>query len=165
MRPGHFRGVATVVLKLLNMVQPDVAYFGQKDYQQSLVIRRMAADLDLPVAIRVCPIVREADGLAMSSRNRYLSPAARQRAVVLWRSLRLAAELVDGGETAAAAVEAQMRKVIETADDGATSITSRWLTLRRSSRSKPSPGQRLRSLAVRIENTRLIDNCLIGVRS
>ena len=110
LRPGHFRGVATVVLKLLNMVQPDVAYFGQKDYQQSLVIRRMAADLDLPVAIRVCPIVREADGLAMSSRNRYLSPAARQRAVVLWRSLRLAAELVNGGETAAAAVEAQIRR-------------------------------------------------------
>ena len=99
LRPGHFRGVATVVLKLLNMVQPDVAYFGQKDYQQSLVIRRMAADLDLPVAIRVCPIVREPDGLAMSSRNRYLSPAARQRAVVLWKSLQLAAELVDGGET------------------------------------------------------------------
>ena len=84
--------------------------FGQKDYQQSLVIRRMAADLDLPVAIRVCPIVREADGLAMSSRNRYLSPAARQRAVVLWRSLRLAAELVDGGETAAAAVEGECAK-------------------------------------------------------
>ena len=93
-RPGHFRGVATIVLKLLNMVQPDVAYFGQKDFQQALVIRRMVADLDVPVAIRVCPIVREADGLAMSSRNRYLSPAARQRALVLWKSLQLAGELV-----------------------------------------------------------------------
>ena len=96
-RPGHFRGVATIVLKLLNMVQPDVAYFGQKDYQQALVIRRMVADLDVPVAIRVCPIVREPDGLAMSSRNRYLSPAARQRALVLWKSLQLAGELVGDG--------------------------------------------------------------------
>ena len=87
--------MATIVLKLLNMVQPDVAYFGQKDFQQALVIRRMVADLDVPVAIRVCPIVREADGLAMSSRNRYLSPAARQRALVLWKSLQLAGELVE----------------------------------------------------------------------
>ena len=97
-RPGHFRGVATVVLKLLNMVQPDAAYFGQKDYQQALVIRRMVADLDVPVAIRVCPIVREPDGLAMSSRNRYLSPAARRRALVLWKSLQLAGKLVAEGE-------------------------------------------------------------------
>ena len=93
-RPGHFRGVATIVLKLLNMIQPDVAYFGQKDYQQSAVIRRMVADLDLPVEIRVCPIIREPDGLAMSSRNVYLSPAARQRATVLWQSLELARQLV-----------------------------------------------------------------------
>ena len=101
-RPGHFRGVATVVLKLLNMVQPDAAYFGQKDYQQALVIRRMAADLDVPVAIRVCPTVREPDGLAMSSRNRYLSPAARRRALVLWKSLQLAGKLVEEGQRDAA---------------------------------------------------------------
>ena len=107
-RPGHFRGVATIVLKLLNMIQPDVAYFGQKDYQQSAVIRRMAADLDLPVEIRVCPIMREPDGLAMSSRNVYLSADARQRATVLWRSLEFARQLVAGGECDAAAIVRQM---------------------------------------------------------
>ena len=81
LRPGHFRGVATVVLKLLNLVTPDVAYFGQKDYQQSLVVRRLVADLDVPVKIRVCPTVRDPDSLAMSSRNAYLTPYDRQMAL------------------------------------------------------------------------------------
>ena len=93
-RPGHFRGVATVVLKLFHMSGADLAYFGQKDYQQALVIRRMVEDLNVPVALRVCPIVREPDGLAMSSRNVYLSAEARQRAIILWKSLRLAQDMV-----------------------------------------------------------------------
>ena len=97
-RPGHFRGVATVVLKLLNVVLPDKAYFGQKDYQQVSVIRRMVEDLDVPVTIRVQPTFREPDGLAMSSRNAYLSPPQRQHALVLWKSLCLARELAEQGE-------------------------------------------------------------------
>lgn len=98
-RPGHFRGVATVVLKLFQIVQPDVAYFGQKDFQQFQVVRRMVEDFNLPVRLVACPIVREADGLAMSSRNNYLNPEERKTASVLHRSLRHAERLVLGGET------------------------------------------------------------------
>ncbi len=86
-RPGHFRGVATIVLKLFHLIPADVAYFGQKDYQQSQVIQTMVRDLDVPIRVEVCPTVREPDGLAMSSRNRYLSPAERQQALALSRSL------------------------------------------------------------------------------
>ena len=94
-RPGHFRGVATVVLKLFQIVPVAAAYFGQKDFQQALVIERLTADLNLPIQIVVCPIVREPDGLAMSSRNRYLSPQQREQALGLSRSLRAARELAD----------------------------------------------------------------------
>lgn len=97
-RPGHFRGVATVVLKLFEMVHPDVAVFGQKDYQQQLLVRRMVADLHVPVQLSICPTVREPDGLALSSRNRYLNPPERQAAVVLYRALERARAAVDSGE-------------------------------------------------------------------
>jgi pantoate--beta-alanine ligase len=160
-RPGHFRGVATVVLKLFNIVQPDAAYFGQKDYQQAAVICRMAADLNLPISIRVCPIVREPDGLAMSSRNRYLSPAARQRALVLWKSLQSAVKLVEEGERDAATIVARMRAVIETADDARID----YVALVDPDTLQPVEriaGRTLAVLAVKIENTRLIDNCLLG---
>jgi pantoate--beta-alanine ligase len=159
-RPGHFRGVATVVLKLFNMVQPDAAYFGQKDFQQALVIRKMVADLDVPVAIRVCPIVREPDGLAMSSRNRYLSAAARQRALVLWKSLQLAGELIQRGERSARAIETQMRALVKTAEDARID----YVALADPETLQPIEtiaGRTLAALAVRIENTRLIDNCLL----
>jgi pantoate--beta-alanine ligase len=97
-RPGHFRGVATVVLKLLEMVRPDLAVFGQKDYQQQLLVGRMIADLHVPVQLSICPTVREPDGLALSSRNRYLNPQQRQAAVVLNRALERAQQAVDAGE-------------------------------------------------------------------
>jgi pantoate--beta-alanine ligase len=98
-RPGHFRGVATVVNKLFHIVSPDVAFFGQKDAAQVAVLQAMARDLNLPVRIAVCPIVREADGLAMSSRNRYLSPDQRPQALALSRALRLVEERIQQGET------------------------------------------------------------------
>ena len=150
-----------MVLKLFNIVQPDAAYFGQKDYQQAAVIRRMTADLNLPLAIRVCQTVREPDGLAMSSRNRYLSPAARQRALVLWKSLQTAAKLVEEGQRDAAAIVARMRDVIETAEDARID----YIALVDPDTLEPVQqiaGRTLAVLAVKIENTRLIDNCLLG---
>ncbi|MDX1946221.1 MAG: pantoate--beta-alanine ligase [Pirellulaceae bacterium] len=111
-RPGHFRGVATVVLKLFNLVQPHRAYFGQKDYQQQLVIRHMTADLNLPVEIVTCPTVRESDGLALSSRNRYLSASEREQALALSRALTAAELLVAEGITDAATIVGRMKSVL-----------------------------------------------------
>ena len=113
MRPIHFRGVATVCTKLFNLTQADVAFFGQKDFQQTLVIKRIVADLNIATEIRVCPTLRERDGLAMSSRNAYLTPEQRQPALALHRSLRRAKEMVAAGETDAATVLAEMREIID----------------------------------------------------
>jgi pantoate--beta-alanine ligase len=112
-RPGHFRGVCTVVCKLFGIVRPHSAYFGQKDAQQLAVIRRMARDLNLGVDVVACPIVREADGLAMSSRNSYLGAEERTAALCLSRALALGRQLLDGGETDASVLTAQMRQLIE----------------------------------------------------
>jgi pantoate--beta-alanine ligase len=110
-RPGHFRGVTTVVSKLFHIVEPDKAFFGQKDAAQVAIIRRMVRDLNLAVEIVVCPIVRETDGLAMSSRNAYLSPEERKRALVLHRSLMQVQQIVDAGERDAAKIAAAAREV------------------------------------------------------
>jgi pantoate--beta-alanine ligase len=160
-RPGHFRGVTTVVLKLLNQVRPDVAYFGQKDYQQALVIRRMVADLNVPVTIRVCPTVREPDGLAMSSRNRYLSADQRRQALVLWQSLNLAAELVRQGQREARVIVERMKELISAVPDAMIEYVAlvdpeSLAPIARVDR------ESLAVLAVRIGSTRLIDNMLIG---
>jgi pantoate--beta-alanine ligase len=114
-RPTHFRGVATIVLKLFQLAPADRAYFGRKDYQQTLVVRQLAADLDVPIDIRVCPTVREPDGLAMSSRNAYLTPDERLRARSLSRALGLAERLVAEGERNVAIVKTQMERELEQA--------------------------------------------------
>ena len=158
---AHFRGVATVVTKLLNMCSPDVAYFGQKDYQQSLVIRRVVRDLDIPVRIEVCPTVREPDGLALSSRNAYLTPAERERAPALWRGLRAAERAAAAGigrdavtaaahaELAAAGIEPEYLEVLNAADLSAPS----W-----------EPAERIVvAVAAQVGRARLIDNIVISL--
>jgi pantoate--beta-alanine ligase len=156
-RPGHFRGVATVVLKLFNMAAPDRAYFGQKDYQQTLVVQRLVTDLDLPLEIRVCPTVREHDGLAISSRNRYLTADQRRQATVLNRSLRRAVELVARGERDSAAVHAAMQDCLQTEPQVAVdylAIVDRETLAPLSVIDRPG----LAAIAARVGETRLIDN-------
>ncbi|MDI6716294.1 MAG: pantoate--beta-alanine ligase [Actinomycetota bacterium] len=112
-RPGHFRGVATVVTKLLNIVQPDIALFGEKDWQQLIVIKRLVSDLNMDVEIIGIPTVREPDGLAMSSRNSYLSAEERSAALVISKSLTLAANMVDRGEASASKIASALKELIE----------------------------------------------------
>lgn len=161
-RPGHFRGVATVVCKLFNITTPHRAYFGQKDAQQTLVIRRMTLDLNLPVEIVVCPIVREPDGLAMSSRNVYLNPEERRAATVLFRALQAAQDRFRAGERNGDALRAAMRAVID-AEPLARADYVSVADLDDLHELEEVTNRALASLAVRIGTTRLIDNCLLGV--
>jgi pantoate--beta-alanine ligase len=163
-RPTHFRGVTTIVAKLFHCTKPHFAVFGQKDAQQVVIIKKMAQDLNFDVQIIVGPIVREPDGLAMSSRNMYLTPAERKESTVLYRALQSAEQLIKSGERDPSAVFQSMRRMIA----GARSASIDYLsiadqaTLRE--RSALELGDELLiSLAVRIGTTRLIDNCVLTV--
>jgi pantoate--beta-alanine ligase len=162
-RPGHFRGVATVVLKLLNIVQPDRAYFGQKDAQQARIIEKMVGDLDVPVTIKVCPIVRAADGLALSSRNVYLNAEERAHATVLYRTLEEVRRRVAAGERGAAAlIQDAMALIAQTPGtrlDYASIVDLE--TLKPVARLQ---GKVLVALAVFLGGTRLIDNVILLVK-
>jgi pantoate--beta-alanine ligase len=158
--PEHFAGVTTVVTKLLNMVAPDVAYFGQKDAQQALVLRKLVRDLDIPVRIEVCPTVRDADGLALSSRNAYLSRAERERALGLSRALRAAEAEVAAGRVDAAAVLGAARAELD-----AHGIEPEYLELRSAADLSPVErvnGSTLLAVAARVGRARLIDNTILG---
>jgi len=161
-RAGHFRGVATVVLKLFNIVQPDVAFFGQKDGQQVRIVRQMVADLDVPVEVRVCPTVRAADGLALSSRNAYLDPEQRRGATALHAALELGRSLIEGGERDPERVRGAMAARIGAAPgavlDYAEVVAAD--SLRRPDRLR---GRVMLAVAVRFGSTRLIDNVLVDV--
>jgi pantoate--beta-alanine ligase len=155
----HFRGVTTMVTKLFNMVGPDVAFFGQKDAQQALVIRKLVRDLDLPVWIEVCPTVRDANGLALSSRNSYLSPEERKRAVALSRALRAAEAHVARGGVDADAVLAAARAELD-----AAGIEPDYLELRSTTDLSPVEhvnGSTLLAVAARVGKARLIDNTIL----
>ena len=159
-RPGHFRGVATIVAKLFIAAEPDRAFFGQKDAAQIAVLRRMIADLDLPVELAVCPIVREPDGLAMSSRNRYLSPQERQQALVLRRSLDAVEAAIATGERSSQILIAEAQSIFaleaEVRIDYIAAVD--WSTLLPVDQA--SPGM-LFAVAAWIGKTRLIDNMII----
>jgi len=159
-RPMFFRGVCTVVAKLFNIVGPEVAYFGQKDAQQLAIIKRMVADLNIPVEIRPCPTVREADGLAMSSRNRYLNPEQRRQALCLFEALNRGVQLVISGQRDSAAIIAAMQEVIKRwplARIDYISIVDSELLQPVAHLDRPC----LIALAVHIGSARLIDNILV----
>jgi pantoate--beta-alanine ligase len=160
-RPGHFRGVTTVVSKLFNIVQPTIAFFGKKDFQQLAVISQMVSDLNMPVTVIGMPIVREQDGLAMSSRNAYLSPEERQKALCLSRALGAARSAFGAGERN---ISALRRLVVETIEGEQTPVIDYVDFLQATTLQSVdiADHQTLLALAVRIGKTRLIDNCLLG---
>ena len=161
-RPGHFRGVATVVTKLFNIAQPDTAYFGQKDAQQALIIRRMASDLNIPVKIAVCPIAREADGLAISSRNIYLSDRQRRDAPVIFAALQDARVSIKQGERNPGTIITGIRRRIDKKEGARID----YVAVVDADTLKPLEalkGRCLIAAAVWFGTTRLIDNCMVSI--
>lgn len=159
-RPGHFRGVATVVLKLFNIVQPDIAYFGQKDGQQARIVQQLVKDVNLPLEVRVCPIVREADGLALSSRNQYLNAEQRRQATALNRALGKVRQAVESGERDVGRLKQLLVQEIA-ACPGAVLDYAELVDAADIQPLGRIQGETLVALAVRFGGTRLIDNILV----
>jgi pantoate--beta-alanine ligase len=161
-RPGHFRGVATVCAKLFNIIQPDIAFFGQKDAQQAIVLQRMAADLNMPLEIIVCPTVRQADGLAASSRNKYLSAAQRKDAALVYAALQEAELFIKAGRRKSNELISEMKKILKINKqikvDYINIVDAQTLD-----ELDEVKGKVLIALAVKIGSTRLIDNIVIDV--
>jgi pantoate--beta-alanine ligase len=161
-RPGHFRGVTTVCTKLFNIVGPDVAFFGQKDAQQAIVIKRMVADLNMPLEIVICPTVREPDGLAISSRNQYLTPQQRKDATYVYKSLQKCQEMIDAGTTDTRKILIEMRRVLQQIPSAKIEYVSIVDAETLQSVDEIS-GRILAAVAVQIGSARLIDNILIDM--
>jgi len=159
-RPGHFRGVTTVCAKLFNIVAPDVAYFGQKDGQQAIVIRRMAADLNMPLEIAICPTVREPNGLAVSSRNQYLTEQQKQDAANIYKSLHECRRMIETGTTETRQIVAEMQKILQQIP----SIEIEYVSIvdaETLESIEEIAGKVLAAVAVKIGPARLIDNILV----
>jgi len=159
-RPVHFKGVATIVNKLFNIVEPDTAFFGQKDYQQAKIIGKMVHDLNMPVKIKILPIIRETDGLAMSSRNLYLNPAERKDALILYQSIKLAKELVKNGKTNTELIKSRIRGLVNSKNTAKIDYIQITDTETLESLNKIEDKAFL-GLAVYIGKTRLIDNAIL----
>ncbi|MHC4417490.1 MAG: pantoate--beta-alanine ligase [Planctomycetota bacterium] len=162
-RPGHFRGVTTVCAKLFNIVAPDLAYFGQKDAQQAIVIKKMVADLNMPLHVVICPTVRHQDGLAVSSRNQYLTEQQRKDATLIYKALQKCREMIDSGATDTKSAIGEMCQVL----DKAPAINIEYASIVDAETLQPVDpidGKILVALAVKIGNTRLIDNILLDVK-
>jgi pantoate--beta-alanine ligase len=159
-RPGHFRGVATVCAKLFNIVTPDVAYFGQKDAQQATVIKRMVADLNMPLKIAVCPTVRQADGVATSSRNKYLSEQQKKDATHIYKALKKCESLIKAGAKNKKTIIGEMKKVL----NQVPSIKIEYISIvdaETLQNIEKITGKILSAVAVKIGSTRLIDNIVV----
>jgi pantoate--beta-alanine ligase len=161
-RPGHFRGVATVCAKLFNIVLPDIAYFGQKDAQQAIVIKRMVADLNMPLKIVVCPTMREKTGLAMSSRNQYLTPQQKKDAAYIYKSLQKCRQMIKQGVTDSKKIITAMRKILRQIPSAQIQYVS-IVDAETLQNIGKITGKVLAAVAVKIGPTRLIDNILIDV--